>query len=453
MSAFLSVTKRELAIMHRSRTLWLLIALVSLIGIGTAVLEHRAWAEESAQRGNLQQQEIGQWLGLGDTHFHTAAHRGLFLVQPIPAGVILDRGVWDFSGSAIWLEAHQRNAAQLRAVDAQAFIGRGLPRGVGPVLLWIAPLLTIVLFHGIVASDRRSGVLAFSVSSGAPPGAIALGKFAALSIAGLVAITAPAVLAIGLATSGGLAIIDGLAWLSALAATILIASAVIVAVSAASKRTVNALILLLMLWFVAVVLWPRVAAQVTQIVAPLPSSQVVRSEAEALVHDLDFSKAEERIAEQLREEGIAQPTPAAVNIMASETATAEALVPLFAPLEDGMARQAAWMDWLSLASPLFAADRYLDGVATTSDRDQIAFEQDAEEARLAAQLAMGREWAKVEGGDAGSPEAWGAVIDASFAQIEERDARPLGPMGVVLWLIIAAGLLALSIRSVRAAAA
>lgn len=453
MSAFLSVLRRELAIMHRGRTLWLLIGLVSLIGTGTAVLEHRSWAEESAQREAMQQQEIDQWLNLGDTHFHKAAHYGLFLVQPLPPGVILDRGVWDFSGSAMWLEAHRRNAAQLRTVDSQAFVGRGLPRGVGPVLLWITPLLMIVLFHGIVAADRRSGVLAFSVSSGAPPGATILGKFGALALAGLIALSVPGSVALALATSGGLALADALAWLAAMGASIVIFAAIILTVSALSNRPVNALILLLMLWFVAVVLWPRVAAQITQTAEPLPSSQIVRSEAEALVHDLDFSEAEKEVANQLRAEGIPSPTPGAISIMASESATAKALSPLFAPLEEGMARQARWLDRLSLVSPVFSIDRYLDGVAATSDRDQIDFEQDAEQARLAAQLAMGREWAQVNGSDAGSPEAWGVVIDASFAQLRGTGEQRLGPLGIILWLVISCGLLVLSIRSVRAAAA
>ncbi|MEM1095846.1 MAG: ABC transporter permease subunit [Bacteroidota bacterium] len=449
MSKVLTVFRHEWAYFTRSGALALTVLIVGIVGAGVAVVEHRAWQTEQRARAALQAQEAEQWLALGRAHIHKAAHRGYFVVRDLPPGVILDRGVWDFAGSSIWLEAHRRNAPQLRGADAAAVIARGAPRGVGPVLLWLVPLLLAVLLHGVVARDRASGSLAFAISSGAAPGALVFGKALAAVLLAWAAAGVPVVLGAGLAVRSGMPSVDALAWAGGVLAALGVFASIVVVVSALARRPLGALVALLLIWFAMAVLWPRLAPGLVEQVSPIPSSQTVRSEAEVAAEELVTDATREQVRSRLVQAGVDAPNPAGVSAMAAEIDAADAFARIFAPLEAGMARQAALLDLASWLSPLAAADRAADAAVGLSDRDQFAFEAQAEAMRLATQTALNEGWARAGEDDFGHPALWQDVVDAAAATPAPQRTPGRAHWGLLLWIGVAIlGLLGAS-RAVR----
>ncbi|MEM1044370.1 MAG: ABC transporter permease subunit [Bacteroidota bacterium] len=449
MSGVWTVFRHEWASFARSGSLMLMVLIAGVVGVGAAVVEHRAWQAEQAERADLQAQEVEQWLALGSTHIHKAAHRGYFIVRDLPAGVILDRGVWDSGGSSVWLEAHRRNAPQLRAVDAAAVVARGAPRGVGPVLLWLVPLLLAVLLHGIVAGERESGSLAFAVSSGASPGAIVVGKTLAAILLAWAAVALPVAVGAGLAVGGGLSPAGAATWGGSLLAALGIVAALVVVVSSLAKRPLGALVALLLIWFTMAVLWPRLAPGLVEQAAPIPSSQTVRSEAEVAAEGLVTDSTREAVRTRLVASGVSDPNPSGVSAMAAEIDAAEAFGRIFAPLEAGMARQADLLDIASWASPLAAADRTADAAVGLGDRDQFAFEARAEAMRIGTQMALNEGWARIEAGDRGNAGLWRSVVDAAETTPAPGPAGGYAHWGLVLWTVLATGGLLWASRTVR----
>ncbi|MEM1268997.1 MAG: ABC transporter permease subunit [Bacteroidota bacterium] len=443
------VFRHEWAGFARSGALAVAVLVVGVIGTVTAVVEHRAWQAEQSERLELRAQEIEQWLALGGTHIHKAAHRGYFVVRDLPPGAILDRGVWDFGGSSVWLEAHRRNAPQLRAADAAAVVARGAPRGVGPVLLWLVPLLLAVLLHGAVANERESGSLAFAVSSGASPHAIVFGKaLAAVSLA-WAAVALPVVIGVGLAVRNGMPAAAAAGWAMTLLVALAVFAVVVVIASSLARRPLGALVSLLLLWFWMAVLWPRLTPGLAEQAAPIPSSQTVRSEAEVAAEGLVTDATLETVRDQLARVGVTDPNPAGVSAMAAEVDAAAAFADIFAPLEAGMEQQARLLDFASWVSPLTAADRAADATVGLSDRDQFAFEARAEDMRIATQMALNEGWARAGQRDVGDAALWRNVVDAAVATPEPDLARGQAYWGLLLWTVLATLGLLWAARTIR----
>ena len=449
MKGALTVFRHEWAGFWRTGVAALMFLIVGAIGTGVALVEHRVWQSEQAKRTELQTQEVEQWLALGDTHIHKAAHLGYFVVRDLPPGVILDRGVWDFGGSAIWLEPHKRNAPKLRAADDAGLLARGAPRGVGPVLLWLTPLLLVVLLHAIVAGERALGSLAFAVSSGASPPAIITGKALAATTLAWAASLLPIAVGLTLAIGAGLSTVSAALWACGVLAALAIFASLVVTVSAFARQPLDALVALLLIWFVIAVLWPRLTPGLAASIEPIPSSQTIRSEAEVAAEGLVLEDTEQAVLADLTAAGIDAPNPSGVSAMAVEIDTAAAFAELFAPLEQGMARQATFLDVLAWASPLSSADRAGDAQLGLSDRDQFAFEARAEDMRIATQIALNEGWARAPAEGRGHPELWANVVDAAGASEMAPAGRSLAAWGLLFWAGLAGlGLIGAS-RAVR----
>ncbi len=425
---------------------------VGLVGIASVLLEWQAWHQEDATRQAMQAQERSQWLALEDTHIHKAAHRGYFVIRDMSVGVVLDRGVWDFGGSAIWLEAHRRNAPLLRAADDAGILARAVPRGVGPVCLWLVPLLIAVLAHGVFASERAQGSLAFAISSGAPPGTLVLGKSLATIALAWAGALLPLGLGMAIALANGQEAAPTAVWLVATLAALVLFAVGTVIVSALCTRPFQALIALLLIWFVFVVVWPRLAADLTGQLLPLPSSQTVRVEAEVASEGLVSDESKDLVRTMLATKGVTSPNSGGVSAMAAEIDAAAAFKRIFAPLEEGKQNQARLLDVLSWLSPIGAADRLGDSVLHLSDHDQAVFEARAEAMRFATQMALNEGWAEQTKSARGDAVLWQKVIDAADKATVQRPPKSLAWGGLVLWGFISVwGLI--SARSVIARSA
>ena len=451
MTIIWQIAAHEWTTLWRSAAIGTLTCIVTILGTVTAITEWQEWKREQTIREQIQAREITQWLNLGEMHFHKAAHMGYFLVRGLPPGVILDRGAWDYAGTVIWLETHKRNATTLRPIDDRALVARGMPRGVGPVLLWLTPVLMVVLMHGTIARERISGSLAFMLGSGVSSGAIITGKTIANSGAAILAAAVPLLLGGALSYSGGAPPGSILAWWVSIILVLAVFAALITGISALARSPQGALVLLLSLWFTFVLVVPQLSVNAVDVVAPIPSSQVIRSNAEATTYDLDNEPTLGRLKAEYNAQGITNLNESGLYNLASEIDGSVALAELFAPLEKGMARQSTLLDILSWLSPIFAADRFGYSLSASADKDAFTFEQRAERQRIETQMVINRAFAVSPKNSHGNPSLWKKVINVASAAAKDipDPGWNLAWPGLFIWAIIAMVLLTIASNMIK----
>lgn len=277
---------------RRDRRVWLVVALGVLLALAASALTALDMRDRQAARADANHAERARWLGQKAKYPHAAAHYGVYVFKPIAPLAAVDPGVERFVGSGVWLEAHKQNELLYRPAADEAGAVRLFTLTPALVLQVLAPLAIVFLGFGTWAGERERGSLATLRMSGAPLGAVAAARGAVLLCLGL-AIAAPA--------CAGVALVQALhgtaqaspctdpAWrAAAFAGGYLLYlgtwCATVAGVSALSATARSSLALALGLWAATALVLPRVAVELAQSAAALPSAQAFRQSLDA---DLD----------------------------------------------------------------------------------------------------------------------------------------------------------------------
>ncbi|MFP2931412.1 DUF3526 domain-containing protein [Pyxidicoccus sp. 3LG] len=262
----------------RFRAAAVLVFLLASVGIAMGALHVRGARAEREEGTRLTRQH---WLEQGEKNPHSAAHYGVWAFKPGSALAAFDRGVEPYLGVAVYLEAHKQNLTQYRpAADATAAARFGELTGAG-VLQLLVPLLIVLLTFSAFTTERENGTLRLLLSTGVRRRHLVLGKALGVGLALAVLLVPLVLVAAGLlgwldATSGGLeGDVLGRALVMALAHGLYLAGFVFLglAVSALSRSSRVALVVLLGLWMVNGLLMPRLAADVARARVPVPAAQ------------------------------------------------------------------------------------------------------------------------------------------------------------------------------------
>lgn len=252
--------------------LTLIVAALLALGIGVGA---QRFAASAADRADAEQRTYKQWLSQGAKNPHGAAHYGLYALKPETPFAYAERGISDFAGGSVWLEAHRQNLAQNRAAQDGLSIERIGSMTAGFLLQTILPLIIILLGHRSFAGERETGVLAQTISLGVSPVKLFVGKTLG-SGAALMALLAP-LLAISLAVLAAISAPGEQGWLRALLFLLLYVAYALfwlmltVGVSAAAKTARTALVTLVAIWMTTSFVAPRLAAEAVRTWRPTPS--------------------------------------------------------------------------------------------------------------------------------------------------------------------------------------
>jgi ABC-2 type transport system permease protein len=274
---FRLIAEREFIELWRDGRLhWTGGLMLALILVALAVGWQRQQAIES-ERVVAQALDYDDWLNQSAKHPHDATHQGMHVFKPAPPLSIVDPGIEPFVGSALWLQAHRQSEMKFRPAQDATGLQRFGNLSVAWVLQVLGPLLIIVLGFSSFAGERETGTLRQTLSLGVPAQQVLWGK--ALALAGVLALLLVPVLSaatVVVATSAaaeqwGAALVR-LAWL-ALGYALYFASTIflVLAVSAKASSSRLALISLLGIWIAAVVLAPRVGADLARLAYPSPN--------------------------------------------------------------------------------------------------------------------------------------------------------------------------------------
>jgi ABC-2 type transport system permease protein len=266
--------------LRRDRRLAALFALVLALLLGAIAFGAAQHVRLDRQREAAAAADRSLWVSQGPKNPHAAAHFGQFAFKPQTPLALADPGVDAYVGSAVRLEAHRQKHPQFRSASDTGVASRLGGLSVAFVLQIVMPLVAILIGFAAFAGERERGTLRQSLSVGAAGVDLLAGKalaaFGALSTL-LVPAFALCAASVFLLADHDVAVADQLTRLAALFAgyALYLAGFVFLAlaVSALARTTRAALVILLAFWLVDGFLAPRVATDVVERVAPLPTAQ------------------------------------------------------------------------------------------------------------------------------------------------------------------------------------
>jgi ABC-2 type transport system permease protein len=322
----------------------LLLALALSTAIGLRLYRQRMQARDEAE---LAQRE--QWLHKTASNAHIAAHQGITLFRPLDPLAALDSGIDSYVGVSVYLEPHRRSLFANAALERAPRSGRFPELTVAIALQVVAPLLIILLTFPSFAAEREQGTLCHLLSLGVHPGRLAIAKAIGLTLP-LFVILLPAILV-------GIRVLTprALLFVAAYGLYFAIFAALGILVSATSRTSQNALLVLIGLWVVTCFLIPRSAFAIASALATAsPAIEAVEGEGGNFMQQR--SAIERRLLAQYRvTSAVDLPVSTwGMTLYEREIESTERYNRQFARLFDSYARQQRIVDWLSFLSPPLA---------------------------------------------------------------------------------------------------
>lgn len=306
MNAVLAVAAAEWRCWQRSRLAWGAGLLLAALLLATAVLTALRMQAERSAREHHQQQAEAAFLSQPDRHPHRMVHYGHYVFRTPAPLALFDPGLDTVTGQSLFLEGHRQNSAMFAASGASADLGALSWLNPATAYQLFAPLLLILLGHGMLVREREAGTLATLLAQGLPPRRLIAGK--ALALAACVALLLlPLALSTALALAQGERPAAALALLGAYALYLLAWAALALLASALFRRRAAALAALASAWIALTLVLPALAVNAAAAAAPMAGKLETDLRMLAKLRQLgDGHNAQDPAFAQLRAELLAQ---------------------------------------------------------------------------------------------------------------------------------------------------
>ncbi len=268
MKAVLAIAAAEWRCWQRSRLALGAALLLALLLVATTVLTALRMEAERAERQHHQSQAEAAFLAQPDRHPHRMVHYGHYAFRTPAPLALFDPGLDAVTGQSIFLEGHRQNTAMFAASGASADLGALSWLSPATVYQLFAPLLLILLGHGVLVREREAGTLATLLAQGLPPRRLMAGKALALA-AGVALLLVPQALSAALAVAQGERVAAALALLGVYALYLLLWAGLALLASALLRRRASALAVLFSAWIVLTLVLPAVAVSSAAAAAPM----------------------------------------------------------------------------------------------------------------------------------------------------------------------------------------
>lgn len=219
-----------------------------------------------------------QWVGQGDKNPHSAAHYGLYAFKPAPLLLIFDKGLEDYLGRAVWLEAHNQNEVRISQVKDRGLTGRYGYLTVGYVWQLFIPLLIILLSFDSVNKEIETGTIRMLLSTNLKGSELLWAKVGAVFKLIMLFFILPMsviMLAVMLLAGTGSTQLESIAiflFILFLYAIYFLIWAIIAIYFSTRLKSAPALSVLIGSWILFGFLIPRISGTIADIISPAPSS-------------------------------------------------------------------------------------------------------------------------------------------------------------------------------------
>jgi ABC-2 type transport system permease protein len=274
----LHIAKKEMLEMRQDGRFQIASAIVMTLLLVSLGIGWQQYVSINRQHEQAKAETREQWLTQGKKNPHSAAHYGVYAFKPKSPLSLVDRGADNYTGVAVWLEAHKQNEFKYKPARDANTLARFGDLTASSVLQLLLPLLIILMSFSAFAGEREQGTLRLLLSMGVPRKTLAMGK--ALGVAGgLGLILVPAALlgsaALILASDQGsfVANLPRLGWMSLSYLLYFVAFiGISLTVSALAKSARLALVCLLGFWIFNGLAAPRLFSDLSRTVYRTPSS-------------------------------------------------------------------------------------------------------------------------------------------------------------------------------------
>ncbi|WP_373512075.1 DUF3526 domain-containing protein [Persicitalea sp.] len=398
-------TKEWAELTGESRFQWSMAVLYVLFAVAL-LTGYVYYSQTNTEHETAQRTAYRQWLNQDPKSPHAAAHYGLYAYKPVPLMAVLDKGMDDYLGSAVWLEAHNQNDVKLRTIQDAATLSRFGSLTVGFLLQFLVPIFIILLSYDAISKERESGTLRILLSTNVSTGQLLIGKWLAVFRVVVLCVFGPMFLlsAAIMALAGGTAnFVDALPWLTGwvicYALYYALWAGLGIYVSSQVKQSGIALVALLGFWTFGAFLVPRLCGSVARLAVPTPSAllftEQIISDKETGINGgpsaQDYAELVER--QTLAQYGVDSLTQlpvsfAGIALQASENRDWTIYDKNYGGLFRQFEQQERVMEWLSTLSPTLAMRNLSRALAGTDTDKHIDFTNRAEGHRRNIQKAM-----------------------------------------------------------------
>ena len=243
-------------------------ALLAVLLVATTVVTTLRMQAEAAERAHHPAEAAAAFLAQPDRHPHRMVHYGHYVFRTPAPLALFDPGLDPVTGQSIFLEGHRQNSAMFAAAGASADLG-GFS-WLSPALVYqlFAPLLLVLLGHGLVVREREAGTLATLLALGTPGRLLLAGKALAL-LAVVLLLLVPLALSAALAVRAGESALAAWALVGAYGLYLGVWGALALLASALLRRRATVLAVLATLWIALTLVLPAVAVSNAAQAAPM----------------------------------------------------------------------------------------------------------------------------------------------------------------------------------------
>lgn len=274
------IAKQEIIYTLRDRRFILLLLLIILL-LGVSVyVSHVKYQQLESYRSEAAVKKREEWLKQDPKHPHVAAHFGNFAFKPVTPLNWIDYGVDSYTGSYVYMEPHRQNDFVFTSAQEQNASIRFGELSPALILQVFVPMLIIFLCFSSITREKENGTLKVLNAQGITMRQLITGKILGYFTILLTTIV-PLLLAILLwGKSKSTAVISSGEVLSRFVLIIgayflyfLSFISLIVLVSALGKTSRSAMLFSLALWILLIVFIPKVTANISADLHPLPSNE------------------------------------------------------------------------------------------------------------------------------------------------------------------------------------
>lgn len=462
--------KKELKEMLREGRVRVALIIVLALMLVAVFISKKQYENVNAQHEVARTTERALWDDQGEKNPHSAAHYGTYAFKPKYPLSLVDQGVDKYAGTAIFLEAHNRNEAQFSAAADQTGLARFGDLTPDFILLFIMPLLIILLGYNSFTKEREMGTLTLLKSQGFNTFQWMLGKWIALYLPillmTLLLFLAAGVLLSGLKDFGQFSWSSLWAMMGVYLTYYTIFTNLVLIISARAKRSGIALVLSIGLWIVACLAAPKAANNIAEERYPYPTRQefatnVLEDKKKGLDGHNPWSKEAKLLEEQvLAEYGVDSLHKLPFNfdgyrMQKGEEHEAMVFAKHYNYLKNQYNGQASVYQSLAVISPYLPTRFMSMAIAHTDYSTHWDFSDAAEDYRVATQKFLNDNFAENsaygEWGYRADAEFWSELPPfnyepESLSHTIERNALNLGIMG--LWFAGSFVLLFLSTKRI-----
>lgn len=160
----------------KSKGILLLLGVFSATQIFVSVNGWNAYENQHHIREHHQEKQRKSWEDNPDKHPHRMAHFGSFAFRLQHPLSVFDSGLENYTGNAIFLEAHQQNTANFSEASFSTGLMRFGDLNLAMLLYTILPLIIFFIGYDVISREKENETLKLMILQGAEMKEIVLGK-------------------------------------------------------------------------------------------------------------------------------------------------------------------------------------------------------------------------------------------------------------------------------------